>query len=539
MKRLFSVILTAVLIFSLASCSGRGEDKQIFYALSASPSTLDPQYAKESDAQLIINNTFEGLVRLSADGEVIPGLAETWEISSDGLQYTFHLKPGTEWYCPISLKNEFGEEFYKKFSAETVTSADFVFAMKRAVSPQTGSRYAHVLFPIENAYEIYSGALGVDSLGVYAPDENTLVIKLHEACPDLLERLTESVFMPCNEEFFNAMNGRYGLSNKHILCNGPFYVSSWDSESSLTIKRNKFYSGSQTVVPSSVSFSFDSDYDSVAKKIAAGNLSAALLPPDCATPENSVTVKEAANSVFGFFFNCSDKYLKNKNLRLALCSSVNRELFAETDNAKPMSGFIPESCSAGGKNYREAAGSQTPSIEYNTSSASALWQQALTELETDKITLTVLCPEWLDSAVRRQLQIWQQTMGIGIAVTVVNKTSDEILSAVEAGNYQIALTGVESPYESAVDFLASFEGGEIFRFPSEEYDMIIGRLLESEGDDELLGGCYTAETYILQQAVCFPLYSRSSRFVTAEDIEGITVAGSENTVSFIGAKRFD
>ena len=119
------------------------------------------------------------------------------------------------------------------------------------------------------------------------------------------------------------------------------------------------------------------------------------------------------------------------------------------------------------------------------------------------------------------------------------KTPQEITDAVNSGNYQIALTGVESQYESAVDFLASFEGGGIFRFPSEEYDMIIGRLLESEGDDELLGGCYTAETYILQQAVCFPLYSRSSRFVTAEDIEGITVAGSENTVSFIGAKRFD
>lgn len=539
MKRLLSLILTAVLILSLASCSGRGEGKQIFYALSASPSTLDPQYAKDSDAHLIINNTFEGLVRLSAEGEIISGLAEKWDISSDGLQYTFYLKPNTEWYCPISLKNEFGEEFYKKFSEETVTAADFAFAMKRAVSPQTGSRYAHRLFVIENAYEIYSGALEVDSLGVTVSDENTLVIKLKEACPDFLERLTESVFMPCNEDFFNAMNGRYGLSNKHILCNGPFYVSSWDPESSLTIKRNKYYSGSQTVVPALVSFSFDSDYDSIAKKIASGSLSAALLPPDCATPENSVTVNKSANSVFGFLFNCSDQYLKNKSLRLALCSSINTELFAETDNAEPMNGFIPESCSAGGKNYREAVGSQTPSLEYDAASAAALWKQALSELETDKISLTVICPEWLDSAVRRQLQIWQQTMGIGIGITVVNKTPDEILSAVESGSYQIALSGIESPYKSAVDFLASFEGGGVFRFPSSEYDMIIARLLESEGDDELLGGCFTAETYILQQAVCFPVYSRSSRFVTAEDIEGITVSGSESTVSFIGAKRFD
>ena len=233
----------------------------------------------------------------------------------------------------------------------------------------------------------------------------------------------------------------------------------------------------------------------------------------------------------------ADSVLKNVNIRKALCSSIDRGLFENGETAQ--SGFVPASCSAGSLNYRNAVGSQTPDIKFNKEAAATLWAAGLSELEASKASITVLCPEEFDSAVRRQLQIWQQTMGISISVTVENKTPEEINSAVASGNFQVALTGIESPYDSAVDFLASFKGGSVFRFDSDEYDMIIDRLLMVEGENELLGGCFTAENYILQNALCYPLYSRSSRFVTAEDVEGIYMLDSENTVCFIGAKRYD
>ena len=539
MKRFLSLILIFAVIFSLSSCSD-GDNKAISYSLSASPATLDPQYATDTASQIVINNTFEGLVRLSSDGEIIPGIAESWNVSGDGLTYTFNLKANTEWYCPSVLKSEFGEDFYNKFSAEKVTASDFVFAMQRAVSPETASPNAHRLFVIENASEIYSGKAEASTLGVSAPQDYTLIIKLHEPCPDMLERLTESAFMPCNEEFFNSMNGRYGLTHRHILCNGPFYVSAWDKESSLSIRRNKYYAGEQAVMPSSVNFSFDYDAQTIAGKVSSAAASAALLPPDCEAPENSVVVKENPNSVFGFVFNCSDSRLKNTNLRLALCSSIDRSLFSqEQNNTVPMSGFVPQSCFAGSVNYREAIGNQTPQINSGVSAAAAYWKVALSELNTDKISLTVLCPEWLDTPVRRQLQIWQQTLGINLGITIETKTPEEIQAAVSSGNFQIALAGIESSYDSAVDFLASLRNGGAFRFSSEEYGRIIDRLLTVEDDKELLSGCLTAETYILQQALCFPLYSRSSRFVMHEEIEDITIVNSESSVSFINAKRYD
>lgn len=539
MRRFLSLILAFTMLLLCAACSEKGAGKNITYALDRSPETLDPQFASSKDAQIVINNVFEGLVRFSPEGEIIGGLSESRTVSADGLTYTFTLKEGTEWYCPASIKNEFGEDFYNRFSSEKVTANDFVFAMRRAIDPRTGSPSAHRLFVIENATEIYSGKLGAEMLGVTAQDDNTLVIRLATPCDDFLERLTESVFMPCNEDFFNATGGRYGLSHRRILCNGPFYVSSWDSETSLTVKNNKYYAGEQEVLPMSVIFSFDSDVDSVAQKLSSASISAALLPPDCAVPEDCTVVKENENGIFGFFFNCSDSVMKNASLRQALCASVDRSLFPEGENLKPQSGFIPVNCSSGSVSYREAAKGRAPIIEYSESKAASLWNKGLAELEQSKVQITVLCPENLDGAVRQQLQIWQRVMGISLGISIENRTAEEIEKAVAKGEYQIALTGIESDYDNAVDFLSSLSDGGVFRFGTDEYSRIITRLLEVDSDEDLIGGCYTAESYILQQGICLPLYSRSSRFVTAEDIEGISLLNSETGISFIGAKRFD
>ncbi|MBO5859334.1 MAG: hypothetical protein J6R20_06110 [Clostridia bacterium] len=539
MKRVVSVLMAVILLFICTACTPKGSGKSIAYPLSASPSTLDPQFVNDINSMIVINNTFEGLVRLDADGKIIPGIASDWEISPDGMTYTFHLKEGTEWFCPTALKSEFGADFYKKFSSEKVTAHDFVFAFRRAVMPETNSPSAHRLFVIENAPEIYSGSYSENLLGATAPDDYTLVIRLTEKCDDFLERLTESVFMPCNEEFFTAMNGRYGLSNRHILCNGPFYVSSWDSETSLTVKRNGYYSGEQAVMPASVVFSFDADKTSVSEKLSNGGATAALLPPDYPIPENCSSAKESENSVFGFIFNCSDEILSNAYMRLALCKSIDRSLFKETENAKPQSGFVPRSCLVGADSYRDKVGSQTPCIEQDLADSANLWKAGLEEIGKNSVKLTVLCPEWLDAPVRQQLQIWQKNLGISIGITIENKTPEEIRNAVSSGNFQIALSGIESEYENTTDFLASFADGGVFRFHSVGYKNAVEALVTSETYDKTINGCFSAESFILQNAVCYPLYSRASHFVVYDEADGITVSGAENTVSFINAKRYD
>ncbi|MCQ2474951.1 MAG: peptide ABC transporter substrate-binding protein [Clostridia bacterium] len=540
MKRFFSLFLVLVFIFMLSSCSDKSTGKSVTYSIGNSPATLDPQFASDTAAQVVINNTFEGLVRLDKDGKVIPGIAEEWSISADGLTYAFKLKEGTEWYCPAVLKKEYGDEFYEKFSTAKVTAEDFVFACRRAITLREGTTHAHRLFVIENAPQVYSGALPVEKLGVSAPDANTLVIKLNAPCSDFLERLTECEFMPCNADFFEAMGGRYGISNKHIMCNGPFYITAWDPETSITAKANKFYAGEQTVVPSSVIFTFDDDPGSVASKVSSAALLAGILPPDIEMPEDTHFVKENRNGIFGFCFNCSDELLRNVNLRLALCCSIDRNIFSPVnDNTKPQFGFIPESCSVGSESYAQAAKGQTPIISYSEAMASGFFNASLEELEKSKVNLTVICPEWLETQVRQQLQVWQRVLGINIGLVVNAMPVEEINKALSAGEYQIALAGIASEYETAVDYVKSFRNGGFFRFDTAEYGVIVDKLMNTENETELVEGCFTAENFILQQGICFPVYSRASSFIVSDEADEIYMPGGPSTVTFIAAKRFD
>ena len=104
MRRLISAVTAVILLLMCTACTPKGSGKSISYPLSASPSTLDPQYVNDINAQIIINNTFEGLVRLDGDGNVIAGIANEWDISPDGKTYTFKLKEGTEWFAPRRSK---------------------------------------------------------------------------------------------------------------------------------------------------------------------------------------------------------------------------------------------------------------------------------------------------------------------------------------------------------------------------------------------------------------------------------------------------
>ena len=136
MKKLLCIFTAIIILLCTSACSQRGSGKSIAYAIDSSPSTLDPQFAKETGAQIIINNVFEGLVRYDSDGKIIPGIAKSWQVSEDGLAYKFVLQKDTEWYCPSSMKTKYGEDFYNKFCKEKVTASDFVYACRRTVDPK-------------------------------------------------------------------------------------------------------------------------------------------------------------------------------------------------------------------------------------------------------------------------------------------------------------------------------------------------------------------------------------------------------------------
>lgn len=223
-KKLFCLLLCLVFILPFAGC-GDTKEAYIYFELPAVPETLDPQIASSDSELIIIRNIQEGLMRKNDKGEIVCGIAESYE--KKGMTYTFKLREDAKWN-----------------NGDKITAHDFVFAFKRALNPETNAPFATRLYSIKNAKAINNGTKSLDKLGVKALDDGTLKITLTDDDENFLEALTTAVAMPCNEKFFNESAGKYGLFDDNILSSGSYRLSRWRKESfGIRLYKNEDYSG--------------------------------------------------------------------------------------------------------------------------------------------------------------------------------------------------------------------------------------------------------------------------------------------------------
>ena len=538
MKRIFALLIAAAMLLSLSACSD-GRNAALYFPISGTPSTVDPQFTQSHTADLIINNVFEGLVRYNEEGEIGPGVAESWDVSSDGTVYTFHLRPDAVWK-PVKKVNTavLGEDYGKDFEdfPTAVTAADFVFAFRRAVDPATMCPHANEFFIIKNAEAIYNGDAAKEDLGVRAADEHTLVIELNGPAVDLLDRLTHSAFMPCNELYFTLTGGRYGLTSTYLLGNGPFYVGAWEDNKTVTLSRNNDYHGDSPVNPASVTLSVSRDVAAIADKLSLGTYCGYAFTNADDAPEENVTALPVEDTVYGFCFNCKDEIMMNENIRLAFCSCIKR---MDYELPPSMTAFcksiVPGCCTVGSLNYADTVYSQLNTVSLSTGNALLFWDAGLKELEKTKLNLTLLCEERFAPAMRKQLQMWQQTLGVNLAVTVQTMDNASLEQALAKGEYQFAFAPIHADYTSTASYLESFctnAGGNVFGHTATEYDAIVAEIMKASNQQDSLNACFTADTYLSSHGIYYPLFCSSTVFAVSDEISGLVFSASGDTVSF-------
>ncbi len=162
------------------------------------PGTLDPAIAEDIHAFNILTDLYEGLIADTANGELVPGVAESWQLSDDGLIYRFTIRNNARWS-----------------SGDAVMADDFVRAFRRAASPDTGSPYAFLLEPISNFSAVNAGEMSAERLGVTAKSGRLLEIRLNSPANHWLSVLAMPIASPApriaNE---NVSNGAYRLKER-------------------------------------------------------------------------------------------------------------------------------------------------------------------------------------------------------------------------------------------------------------------------------------------------------------------------------------
>ncbi len=218
------------------------------------PQSLDPHRAEGVPSSNILRDLFEGLVAEAPDGELIPGAAESWEISEDGLTYTFTMRPDGRWS-----------------NGDPVTARDFEYGLRRSVDPETLSRYSSVLAPIRNARAVIAGDLPPEALGVEAVDDRTLVIRLETPTPYLLGLLTHSTCYAVHPPTVEEHGALWSRVETHVG-NGAYGLKEWVVQSHIHLERNPhFWDDANTTINEVVYYAIDNQ-DAELKRYRADEL---------------------------------------------------------------------------------------------------------------------------------------------------------------------------------------------------------------------------------------------------------------------------
>ena len=535
-KKILSLFLALVAAISLCACGGSSEDILIL-PIESDPICLDPQVADSKEAKLMIANCFEGLVRLDKDYKIIPGVAESWEISKDGLTYTLKLRKDTHW----KLLNSFEDvlpEGYKDTYRTQVIAADFVYGISRALDPATQAGDAEKLFSIKNASAVNSGKQPTSALGISAQDDSTLVITLERADPDFLRILTLPVAMPCHEEFFKATHAKYCLDLKYTFCNGPFYLSRWAEDNTLSMYKNDEYKGNVKVNPDELYFYVNTEEASVVKKIRQRTYDCAFLS-EAAKNELSDNDKlsnySTENMIYGLCFNCSDSVLSDEDMRRALAMvTKTSELTANSDNAFTK-GIVPDCVRYGENSYREAAGNVS-GIAYNEQQALTLWKKGLKKLDITTAEVVITCAEENAPLMQQTIQNWQRVFSTSILAKVEVKTAEQISTMIYNTSYQVVYHKITTDSSTVTDTLKKFtsdSSSNIFGFADKNYDKTVNSIITTYSGAAKLNGCVNAEKYILDKAVFLPMLGGSSYAVVNKGVDGLYFAPAFESVCMI------
>ncbi|WP_225889848.1 peptide ABC transporter substrate-binding protein [Indioceanicola profundi] len=260
-RRMAAPALIAVTLTGAGFAAPAAAEMLLNRGNQAEPTSLDPHKGTDVQSARIGYDLFEGLLTYGSDGTVVPGAAASWEVSEDGLTYTFKLRPDGKWS-----------------DGSPVTAHDFVFAWKRLVDPNTASDYAYFLWPIKNAEAISGGQMQVDSLGAEAVDDFTLKVTLKEPTGYFLGSLVHRMTYPVQKANFEAL-GNSAVGAGKLVSNGAYMLAEHVPQSHVTLVKNPHFRAAGEVKVDKVVFHHSDSPETELRRFRAGELDTVQMAP--------------------------------------------------------------------------------------------------------------------------------------------------------------------------------------------------------------------------------------------------------------------
>ena len=464
----------------------------------AEPQDLDPQLISASTDQNLAVALFEGLTTLDEKtSQPIPGVAERWEVSPDGLTWTFYLRSAARWS-----------------DGSPLTADDFVQSWRRIIAPVLGAENAYLLYPIKSAAALNDGSLKEPAaLGAVALDTHTLVVTLERPTPYFATITALTALFPINPRVlakYAAINqrGTAWTLPPNLVGNGPFLLREWTPNARLIVEKNPYYWNASHVALEKIIFYPIENPGVEERDFRAGQLHATYELP-LSKVENyrreapSLLRVEPYLETFFLRFNVAKPPLDRRDVRAALARAIDRESITRnllSGTRAPAHHFTPPDCAG----YTAQATIPDDFSEARRLLATAGFPGGR---GFPKLELQIRNDE-LHAKVAEAIQaMWKRELGIDIALIQLEQKT--WLQNQQSKNYMISTSRWVGDFVDPITFLEVHQTGGGYNFngwSEPRYDELLRRAALATDAATRYGFFQQAEAILLDSAPSVPLF---------------------------------
>lgn len=473
-------------------------EQVLHWGNGAEPQSLDPHKSEGVPSSRIQRNLFEGLVSEAANGDLVPGVAESWQVGAGGEIYTFELREDARWS-----------------NGDPVTAHDFVYGLRRSIDPATLSRYQFILYPIENAAAIAAGDAAVDDLGVEALDDHTLEIRLGAATPYFLGLLTHSATYPVHRDTVERFGERFTRPG-NLVGNGAYMLDDWVVQSHVKLVRNpEYWNDAETTIDTVYMYNTE-DKSAELRRYRAGELDITYSSLPRSQMDwmrrnlgDELHVAPYLGTYFYSFNMTRPPFSEHPvELRRALALAIDREIITDEimgSGEIPAFGFVPPIDGYSGQQMPEAEWTQ----EEREAEARRLYAEAGFGAD-DPLEVEIMYNTEED---HRRIAIaiaamWNQVLGV--EASILNQEWKVFLDTRDKmEDTQVVRQGWIGDYNDPYTFLELYQSSSELNdtgYASPEYDGLL-RLAATETDpDARAEHMQQAEARMLEDMPIMPIY---------------------------------
>ena len=483
------------------------------------PETVDPALNTAIDASNVILHAFETLLTFDENNDIVPGQAESFDVSDDGLTYTFHLRDGLKWSD--------GSDF---------TAEDFVYSWKRLADPMTAAPYAADMLSMVKGYD-EAAAGDIDALGVSAPDAKTLVVELSSPCVYFDKIITHASMAPVKKDVVDANGDQWALAPETYISNGPLKMIEWVPGSHMTFAKNENYWNADKVTLNSLKFVLMEDSNAAYSAYQTGevqmikDIPTEEIPSLQDSPDYHLDPRLATSYTI---FNTQKAPFDDAKVRMALSLAVDREYVANTlmiGTVAPATNFVGPGISdaEAGSSFEEVTRKNNGGDFFNVNNYESDLEKAKELLaeagypngEGFPIIEYMTNDAGYNKPVAEYLQSAWKDLGITMDIKIVEWST--FTPTRRAGDFEICRGGWVYDYDdpsNMLNLLASTSGNNDGKYSNPEVDKLLEEARSTADKAEHYEKLHAAENLIMEDAAVSPLVYSSDFYLQNPKLKG-------------------